>query len=414
MSILLVDLVPTSIDTLRSYLDDFQFYRLWTATSSDEALEVLKEQPLNLMIIGLKLKPMSGFQVLEFTRQSPKTKKLPVVMMLDLRDKGLEKKAIQMGVTGLINLPLEAKVVRGAVEQILEQFVDEEKEEFLQNITTARVAMRKGKLEKAEAGYRGALKVHPDMEAYLNLALILKKKEDYEGSQENYVAALRLNPDSLKAYLGLASVYRARGQLEEALKILATAVKISKKLKEEGSVSASIFFYMGEIELQAKHLQEAMGYFDQAGQEDSEDSGLQARIGDVLVEAGHAAEAESYYKRALEMDPELAHLYNRLGIAYRRQSKFEMAQNLYRKALAFHPEDENLIYNMARTFWEMKDYSQGVETISQALKINPEFPEAKQLLQACLKKLGVESVEQLETEVEDESAPAEETGGDSQ
>jgi tetratricopeptide (TPR) repeat protein len=81
-------------------------------------------------------------------------------------------------------------------------------------------------------------------------------------------------------------------------------------------------------------------------------------------------------------------VYNRLGITYRRQGKLELALSLYRRALNFHPEDENLYYNIARCHWDMSQFEPAARFLAQAMKINPEFPEAKTLLDAVLQKLG--------------------------
>jgi tetratricopeptide (TPR) repeat protein len=119
-----------------------------------------------------------------------------------------------------------------------------------------------------------------------------------------------------------------------------------------------------------------------------DDPKLASRIGDALSDNGLHAEAEECYTKALELDPDLAHVYNRLGISYRKQGKFDMALNLYRKALTFHPEDENLIYNIARTQWDMENYKPAAEQLARALKINPDFREARILLDAVLNKMG--------------------------
>ena len=65
-----------------------------------------------------------------------------------------------------------------------------------------------------------------------------------------------------------------------------------------------------------------------------------------------------------------------------------MALNLYRKALTFHPEDENLIYNIARTQWDMENYKPAAEQLARALKINPDFREARSLRDAALITMG--------------------------
>lgn len=388
MAVLLVDTV--AVGTLEECLKDFQFYRVWTAKTGEEALEILRddEKHVELMISSAKLKPMSGFQLLEKVRAEERWGQLLLLLMLERKEKELEEKAVKMGVNGFINLPLDCASVASTVEEILEPFVDEDEEKFLSHMHEARVAARKKKWAQAEAKYRAALAVKSTEEAQLGLARSLRQSGDLENAEQAFISCLKLNPKSLRAFLGLASVYQALGRHEDALKVLSGALNAARQMEQTGSVTSSIYFYMGEIELQLKHLNEAMGYFNKAAEELPKDSDVNVRAGDALVDHGHFEESEEFYSRALEMDPGLAHVYNKLGIAYRRQKKFDLALTLYQKALAFHPEDENLIYNIARCYFDDHQYDEAWDSLEKALELNKGFEEAKQLLAAVQKKLA--------------------------
>ncbi len=382
MSVLLVDSVGAALDTQESFLEPFDFYRIWTAKKADEAMEVLRERPINLVITAWKLQPLSGMQLVEMIRKAPDYAELPVIMVADQLDKTMQEKADALQVHQVLKHPLKPETYREAVTKALESSVDFEEEQFMAHMDAARKAKRQGRLDEAEEAYRAALGVKMAEDAHNGLAAVLVAKGDPVGAGRCFMEALKANPLSLKAFLGLAHIYQARDRLPDALKILARAVDAAKKLKEGSALRASILFYMGELELQLKNLKAALGYFDQAVETSPEDTKLQTDIGDTLAEAGHNEASEEYYRRALVMDPELAHVYNRLAIAYRRQEKYDMAIDLYYKALAFHPDDENLMYNMARCFWEMGDWDQAGEKLKQALELNPEFAAATELLQA--------------------------------
>lgn len=395
MSILLVDAVSQAVDTIHEFVRDYQFFRVWTARSVDEAWQILSDpaKPVVLVITSWKMQPMSGFQLVEKIRKDPRLKETPVLMMRDKRDKHVDKKGEELGINGYIPLPLESKTVLAEIDKFLEPLVDDTEEEFLKNIHEARIAMRKEKWDAAEKHYRAALAAKNDEESQLGLGNILKAKGDFVGAEKCFMAAMRLNPKNLKGYLGLADVYQAAGRLEDTLKVLAMAVNMSRKLKASGNTQASLFFYMGEVALRLKRLKDSLGYFREVGKLNTTDAELQVKIGDTLSADDHLAEAEEFYQLALKMNPELAHVYNRLAMAYRRQKKFDQAMNLYRKALTFHPEDENLLYNIARVHWELEEFQPAAETLSSALQINPEFKEARQLLDAVLQKLGYQMSE---------------------
>jgi tetratricopeptide (TPR) repeat protein len=388
LSILLVDPVKQAVDTLQDFLKDYQFYRVWTAATAEEAWKILKEKPLDLVVTGWKMKPASGFMLVEWIRGEAQLRGLTVLMMRERRDEHAEKKGREVGVNGFVPLPLEAKSTREVVDAALAPFVDETEEAFLQHMNEARLAARKEKWDRAAQAYQAALEVKNDEEAQLGLGRILLSQEELGGAERAFMAAIRLNPRSLRGFLGLAEVYQAAGRLEDALKVLKAAGLAAKRLEESGATQAGINYQIGEVALKLQRLQEALGFFQAAGGLDEEDAELQVKMGDALSRAGHAAESEQFYQRALEMDPKLAHVYNRLGITYRKQGKLELALSLYRRALKVHPEDENLYYNIARCHWDMSQFEPAARFLAQAMKINPEFPEAKALLDVVLQKLG--------------------------
>lgn len=386
MSVLMVDTM--ALDTLKGYLEEFQFFRLWTAKSSTEALEILDSKPVELVISGCALKPMSGFQLLEAVRKHPQRAQLPFLLMIDPKQGHQKEQGEQKGATGFLTLPLEAKQVKETVAQVLEPFIDPEEEAFQQNLFIARRALRKNDLRTAEKHFRKALEIKMDPETQLTLGKVLRQLGDLEAAEKAFIAALRANPLSLRAFLGLAAVYQAMGRMQDALKVLAGALRAAKKLKQSGGVTASIYFYIGEIELQLNQLSQALSHFEQAAESDPQNADLQVAAGDALAQAGHLAESEKFYQRALQLDPELAHVYNKLGIAYRKQGKFDLARNLFLKALAFHPEDEHLHYNIGRLYWDMQEYEKASRILTRALKLNPEFEEAQRLLDVVLHQMG--------------------------
>ncbi len=388
MNVLLVDPISTALDTLDAALEPFHFYRVWRVRSVDEANRLLAGKRLHLVICAAKQQPISGFQLLAMMGSDERLKGLPVILTVDRRDQETVGQAKSVEPAGVVLLPLEASDLRQAVEAALAPYVDEKEETYLEQIGSARQAMRRGDLDAAEKAYRLAISVKAEEEAQLSLGKLLKDKGDFAGAEEVFLATLKAHPSSLRAFLGLAEVYQAVGRLEEALKVLAGAVGAAKKLTAAGQARSSIYFFMGELELELMRLQEAMGLFGEACRADPANPRLPAKIGDALSKAGYVDEAVEFYQKALALDPELAHVYNHLGMAYRRQGNYELALNLYQKALTFHPEDENLLYNMARCYWEMGDFQCAAEQLSLSLKLKPAFPEAVKLLDAVLKRLG--------------------------
>jgi len=76
----------------------------------------------------------------------------------------------------------------------------------------------------------------------------------------------------------------------------------------------------------------------------------------------------------------LLHSYNRTGIRYRKDKKYDEAIGEFKKAIFIRPDDEGLRYNTARSQIEKGEWRLAEESIKEALKINPDFKEGRNLL----------------------------------
>ncbi len=117
---------------------------------------------------------------------------------------------------------------------------------------------------------------------------------------------------------------------------------------------------------------------------------LAGRVGDMLLEMGEVAAAETAFGKALDQNPGDLRTYNQMGIALRKQGKFDAAIQNYLKAVKLAPRDENLLYNLSRAYFEAKDLDRAQRTIQSALKLNPEFHEAQELLVVIRKQYGLD------------------------
>ena len=77
--------------------------------------------------------------------------------------------------------------------------------------------------------------------------------------------------------------------------------------------------------------------------------------------------------------------YNTMGMKDRETKQFDGAISNYSKAISVSPEDENLHYNMARAYFEASQHDKAGEYLGMALKLNPEFKEAKVFYNYLLK-----------------------------
>jgi tetratricopeptide (TPR) repeat protein len=387
MSVMLVDSVGMITGTVTGILQPLGFYRIHTAKSAEEALQIIDSgKGIDLLISTWRLKTMSGPQLVTSLRS--KHKNMPMFLIVDAPDQAMRQKAEQIGVSGLLIQPLDGKKITQAVEDALAPFVDDDEENYAVYMQTARQATHKGQYEEAVESYRAALAIKPSLEVSLCLANALRDSDRSGEAEQTYISVIRQDSSRLQVYLDLAALYISQQRPNDALRLLAYALNMANQLDESKEIKADIILRMGEAELLREQIQKALDYFEKATDIDPKNSELAVKAADSLVRIGALEESERFYKKALAINPNMAHVYNRLGIAYRQQKKFAQALELYTKALEYSPDDENLYYNIARNMWEMGDFPGAEDFLVQGLRIKPDFGEAQQLLTAVKKGLA--------------------------
>lgn len=78
-SVLLVDDNPVNRELWSLYLSH-EGYRLKTASNGAEALQAIRDEPLDLVLLDVMMPGLDGFQVLEELRREHSTEELPVIM----------------------------------------------------------------------------------------------------------------------------------------------------------------------------------------------------------------------------------------------------------------------------------------------------------------------------------------------
>lgn len=80
LKILLVDDIPENLLTLESILED-ENRILIKAFSGNEALKLLMEDPIDLILLDIQMPEMDGIEVAQLLRVNPKTKHIPIIFV---------------------------------------------------------------------------------------------------------------------------------------------------------------------------------------------------------------------------------------------------------------------------------------------------------------------------------------------
>ena len=121
-SILVVDDNPLIVDVLKGLLRS-QNYKVFTSTNGKEALEVLNQKKVDVIICDVMMPKMGGYELHEAVRKTPECSHIPFVFLTALDDKLEIEHGKEVGADDYICKPFEPRellaVVKGKVSRAL-------------------------------------------------------------------------------------------------------------------------------------------------------------------------------------------------------------------------------------------------------------------------------------------------------
>ncbi len=115
-TILIVDDNPSNMK-LVSFLLTAKGYSVRTAASALEAIDSIKEQVPQLILMDLQMPQMDGLTLTRKLRSEPATQHVPIVAVTAYAMKGDERRAIEAGCDGYITKPIDTRALPGQLER---------------------------------------------------------------------------------------------------------------------------------------------------------------------------------------------------------------------------------------------------------------------------------------------------------
>ncbi len=114
-AILIVDNDPDTVNLYRRYLQA-EAYTVHTATSSEEARQVIAQTPPDLILLDLLMPKEDGWRLLQEIKRSPATAHIPVIVCSVLEQPQL---ALALGAADVLNKPIERPALLQAIKALL-------------------------------------------------------------------------------------------------------------------------------------------------------------------------------------------------------------------------------------------------------------------------------------------------------
>ena len=112
-NILIVEDNPFQIELLFGALGDI--YELYVAVDGNEALSILSQHPIDLILLDVVLPDIDGFSLIDRIRDNPRHERIPVIFITSLNSVEEQQKGFEAGAVDYIAKPYNTVLVKSRI-----------------------------------------------------------------------------------------------------------------------------------------------------------------------------------------------------------------------------------------------------------------------------------------------------------
>jgi tetratricopeptide (TPR) repeat protein len=217
-------------------------------------------------------------------------------------------------------------------------------------------------LDQAIAEFEKIVNLEPtSVEERLVLGQLYHVKHDEKKAEEQFKAALTLDPDTEDAVLNLARLYSEKGDVDHEAKVLESVPVDHRTPKMEDA--------LGTAYEQLKKPKDAIAAFQRAVDMEPGDAETLEALGKALLDDNQLDEALKQFKALAEADPENASALIHICEIQRRQGKYQDALTTIKKARKMAPDDLDAGYNEGLLLDVLGNFDEAAQVYEQMVDL---------------------------------------------
>ncbi len=201
-----------------------------------------------------------------------------------------------------------------------------------------------------------------------NLGQADLRSHEYAAAGMNLNRALKLKPDSVDTLYLLAEVYFEQARPLDALELLIRARKLAPE-------NTDVIFLMARVSMTQNYFEDAIPLLESGVKIAPHRPDLHAALGESYFMSGKTEKAIEQFQKLIELEPS-ARSYAFMGLAYRHLGRFDDALKYFQEGLKRDSRNTSCLFNIGFIEERQGNYSRAEDLLQQALRSNPDFPEA--------------------------------------
>lgn len=121
-NVLVVDDTPQDLEIMKMHLDEIA--NVHTVSSGMQAVEYVKQNRMDVILLDVEMPIMDGFRTLEYLRRMEECINVPVIMVTSMCDKVTVLNSVIMGIDGYLVKPVNKENLQNKVLEVYQEQLD--------------------------------------------------------------------------------------------------------------------------------------------------------------------------------------------------------------------------------------------------------------------------------------------------
>jgi two-component system chemotaxis response regulator CheY len=397
LTVMIVDDHDPIRKSIRRVLAGMGFGELVECFDGDEALKMLAKKPVDLLVLDLYMRNVSGFDVLEHIRNRDIGCDIPVIVITGEASKEEIVKVADMGAEDYVLKPFQADDLEKKVSRTLEKYYSPSP--LLKTLRKAERAFMASDFKTAQAEFEAAIAIDGNSaRAAHGKALTLEQLGKTEAAIELLTETIRKNHSYHRSYGTMADMYLKQNRVSDAIDAMKRELEINPKqpqrqvalaklLLKEGDAMGAVEHYrialqedakfipalmgMGHAYAMADNLDKAIYYFKRVRRyQPKSTKALEAAVRYCLA-ANDPRKAELVLKDEKSAHPDRTDAYVLLAMLLLRQDREDDAMAVASELLEKDEGNASALRIKAMIFMKRRDYPNAIGALTAAAKVAP-------------------------------------------
>jgi len=377
MNVLIVEDMENMFNSIRGILRLLKFGRKFMyARSGAEALQTMRTNSIDLVLLDNKMPGMSGLEVLEAIRQDRYMRETPVIMITALAEKEFITKAAESEIDAYILKPITVGLLKEKIPQVIEKANNPSP--MFEHLKNAALRDEQGDLAGAIGEALLAMEANPRSSRPLReIGYYHFKCGDFGQAEDYLLRAARKNPIDVVAMTHLGELYLKQDKIDSALKFFTKAMDISPRHYERA-------LSFGKTLILKQMAARAAPVFHRVFELAREPLAIKEDVAKFCLAAGAKEYAAKLLGQIVEQDTARHDLLFQLGLLFEEGGDIEGALIYFARAERLDAANMEIKLHLAKGYLAQGMVIRAERPLKAILKIKPDHREARTLLRTCV------------------------------